>query len=131
MNIWYVISLSLVGLGIVFFIACFIAAIVQISRKGKILKEHGNRIQEQLVPLQTNVNTLNNTIGILMSDIEVKRKELFSVLEGAIKIKDNVIALLQTTKSKTKRIIEQTNNDAVKQAKTEEWINTALSYLKR
>ena len=131
MNIWYVISLSLVGLGIVIFIGCLIASIVGISRKTKTLNETSLRIQEQLAPIQTNIMTLNSTLGRIMMDIELKRSELRSLLENANKIKNNIMTLIKNSKDKTKRIIDQTNNDPVIQDKTEQWINTALGYLKR
>ena len=131
MNIWYVISLSLVGLGIVIFIGCLIASIVGISRKTKTLNETSLRIQEQLAPIQTNIMTLNSTLGRIMMDIELKRSELRSLLENANKIKNNIMTLIKNSKDKTKRIIDQTNNDPVIQDKTEQWINTALGYRKR
>lgn len=131
MNIWYVISLSLIGLGIVFFIGCLLATIIEILRKAKTLNATVGRIQEQLMPVQTNVNTLNGTVGTILSDVELKRKELHFVLESAINIKNNAMELIQTSMAKTKRIIDKTNNDSKMQAKTEEWTNIALSYLKR
>ena len=131
MNIWYVISLSLIGLGIVFFIGCLLASIVKISRKAKTLNETRARIQEQIVPIQTSVTTLNRTLGSILSDVELKRKELHVVLESVSSIKNNVVALIKTSRAKTKHIIEKTENDPVKKAQTEAWTNTALGYLKR
>lgn len=131
MNIWYVISLSLIGLGIVFFIGCLLASIVEISRKTKTLNETATRIQEKLAPVETNITTLNSTIRRILLDVEMMRTELHSVLESVYKIKNSIMALIQISKAKTDHIINKTNNDSVIQAKTEQWINTALGYLKR
>ena len=132
MNMWYWIALIIIIVGVLVFIGCLIASIGGIMKQANLLKAAGERIQQQqMQPLQTQVNLLNTTVQTIQKDVEQKKNDLTYVTECFNGIKTNVNQLVQSSKQQTKQVIKKAEQDPHIQKQTDQWTETALGFLSR
>lgn len=132
LNVWYVISLVIVGVGILSLVGLVLASIFPILKIVKGIKARVDAIQkEQMMPLQTQAEHLQLTAERLKHDMEYKKAELSDTVQCLKDVGTNVQQLALTSRMRTKTVIEKVKSDPVIQAETEQWTQTALGYLKR
>ena len=132
MNIWYISSLIIIGLGLVILVMCFLGSIFAIKKISVVLNKTLQRIQlQQVQPLQTQVNSLNSTVNRLMLDVELKKSDVAEVTECFRDIARNINQLSTSSRMSTKQLVDKVNNDPQMQAQTEQWTKIAIGYLKR
>lgn len=131
MNIWYVSSLIIIGLGIVILVGCFLGSIFAIKKILTVLNGTVQRIQQQVQPVQNQVNILNTTINRLTLDVNQKKSEVVKVTDSGKELVRNIIQLLGTSRLSTKQLVDKVNNDPQMQAQTEQWTKIGIGYLKR
>ena len=131
MNIWYVSSLIIIGLGMVIFVGCFLGSIFAIKKILMVLNGNVQRIQQQVQPVQNQVNILNKTINRLTLDVNQKKSDVVKVTDSGKELVRNIIQLLGTSRLSTKQLVDKVNNDPQMQVQTKQWTNTVMEYLKR
>ena len=131
MNIWYISSLIIIGLGIVILVGCFLGSIFAIKKILTVLNGTVQRIQQQVQPVQNQVNKLNTTINRLTLDVNQKKSEVVKVTDLGKELFRNIIQLLGTSRLSTKQLVDKVNNDPQMQVQTKQWTNTVMEYLKR
>ena len=132
MNLWYISSLIIIGLGIVILVVCFLGSIFAIRKISKVLNATLQRIQlQQMQPLQTQVSALTATANRLILDVELKKSDIVEVTDSFKDVVRNVNQLSISSRMSAKQIVDKVNNDPQKQAQTEQWTNIAMGYLKR
>lgn len=131
MNLWYISSLIIIGLGIVILVGCIFGSIFGIKKILNVLNERVQRIQQQVQPLQTQVNILSGTVNRLTLDISLKQSEIVEVTESCKKLVQNINELSVSSRLSTKQLVDKVNNDPQRQAQTEQWTNIAMGYLKK
>jgi uncharacterized protein YoxC len=132
MNLWYISSLIIIGLGIVILVVCFLGSIFAIRKISNVLNATLQRIQlHQMQPLQTQVSALTATANRLILDVELKKSDIVEVTDSFKDVVRNVNQLSISSHVSAKQIVDKVNNDPQKQAQTEQWTNIAMGYLKR
>ena len=131
MNIWYVSSLIIIGLGMVIFVGCLLGSIFAIKKILIVLNGNVQRIQQQVQPVQNQVNILNKTINRLTLDVNQKKSDVVKVTDSGKELVRNIIQLLGTSRLSTKQLVDKVNNDPQMQVQTKQWTNTVMEYLKR
>ena len=131
MNLWYISSLIIIGLGIVILVGCIFGSIFGIKKILNVLNERVQRIQQQVQPLQTQVNILSGTVNRLTLDISLKQSEIVEVTESCKKLVQNINELSVSSRLSTKQLVDKVNNDPQRQAQTEQWTTIAMGYLKK
>ena len=131
MNLWYISSLIIIGLGIVILVGCIFGSIFGIKKILNVLNERVQRIQHQVQPLQTQVNLLSGTVNRLTLDISLKQSEIVEVTESCKKLVKNINELSVSSRLSTKQLVDKVNNDPQRQAQTEQWTTIAMGYLKK
>ena len=132
MNIWYISSLIIIGLGIVILIGCILGTIFATRKISNVLNATLQRIQQQqMQPLQTQVSALSAKVNRLMLDVQLKKTDLVGVTESFKGVVRNVNHLTTSSRISTKEILDKVNNDPQRQAQTEQWTKMAMSYMKR
>ena len=131
MNIWYVSSLIIIGLGMVILVGCFLGSIFAIKKILTVLNGNVQRIQQQIQPVQNQVNILNTTINRLTLEVNQKKSEVVKVTDSGKTLVQNIIQLLGTSRLSAKQLVDKVNNDPQKQVQTKQWTNTVMDYLKR
>ena len=131
MNLWYIISLIIIGLGIVILVGCILGSISGIKKIVNVLNGRVQRIQQQVQPLQTQVNLLSITVNRLTLDISRKQSDIVEVTESCKDLVRNINQLTASSRLSTKQVVDKVNNDPQMQAQTEQWTNIAMGYLKR
>ena len=131
MNIWYVSSFIIIGLGIVILVGCFLGSIFAIKKILTLLNGNVQRIQQQVQPVQNHVNSLNTTINRLVLNINQKKSEVVKVTDSGKALVRNIIQLLGSSRLSTKQLVDKVNNDPQMQMQTKQWTNTVMDYLKK
>ena len=131
MNIWYVSSLIIIGLGMVILVGCFLGSIFTIKKILTVLNGNVQRIQRQVQPVQNQVNILNTTINRLTLEVNQKKSEVVKVTDSGKALVRNIIQLLGTSRLSAKQLVDKVNNDPQMQVQTKQWTNTVMDYLKR
>ena len=131
MNLWYISSLIIIGLGIVILVGCILGSIFSIKKIMNVLNERVQRIQQQVQPLQTQVNLLSGTANRLSLDFSLKQSEVAEVTKSCKDLVQNINQLSVSSRLTTKQLVDKVNNDPQMQAQTEQWTNIAMGYLKR
>ena len=131
MNIWYVSSIIIIGLGIVILVGCILGSIFAIKKILTVLNGNVQRIQQQVQPVQNQVNSLNTTINRLVLNINQKKSEVVKVTDSGKELVRNIIQLLASSRLNTKQLVDEVNNDPQMQVQTKQWTNTVMEYLKR
>ena len=131
MNIWYVSSLIIIGLGMVIFVGCFLGSIFTIKKILTVLNGNVQRIQQQIQPVQNQVNILKITINRLTLEVNQKKSEVVKVTDSGKALVRNIIQLLGTSRLSAKQLVDKVNNDPQMQVQTKQWTNTVMDYLKR
>ena len=132
MNLWYISSLIIIGLGFVILVACFLGSIFAIRKISNVLNATLQRIQlQQMQPLQTQVSALTATANRLILDVELKKSDIVEVADSFKDVVRNVNQLSMSSRMSAKQIVDKVNNDPQKQVQTEQWTNIAIGYLKR
>ena len=132
MNLWYISSLIIIGLGIVILVVCFLGSIFAIRKISNVLNATLQRIQlHQMQPLQTQVSALTATANRLILDVELKKSDIVEVTDSFKDVVRNVNQLSISSHVSAKQIVDKVNNDPQKQVQTEQWTNIAMGYLKR
>ena len=131
MNIWYVSSLIIIGLGMVILVGCFLGSIFAIKKIVTVLNGNVQRIQQQIQPVQNQVNILNTTINRLTLEVNQKKSEVVKVTDSGKALVRNIIQLLGTSRLSAKQLVDKVNNDPQMQVQTKQWTNTVMDYLKR
>ena len=131
MNIWYVSSFVIIGLGIVILVGCILGSIFAIKKILTVLNGNVQRIQQQVQPVQNQVNSLNTTINRLVLNINQKKSEVVKVTDSGKELVRNIIQLLASSRLNTKQLVDKVNNDPQMQVQTKKWTNTVMEYLKR
>ena len=131
MNIWYISSIIIIGLGIVILVGCFLGSIFAIKKTLTVLNGNVQRIQKQVQPVQNQVNILNTTINRLTLEVNQKKSEVVKVTDSGKELVRNIIQLLGTSRLSTKQLVDKVNNDPQMQVQTKQWTDTVMAYLKR
>lgn len=131
MNLWYVSSLIIIGLGIVILVGCILGSIFGIKKIMNVLNGTVQRIEQQVQPLQIQVNILSGTVNRLMLDISKKQSAIVEVTESCKTLVQNINQLSASSHLSTKQVVDKVNNDPQIQAQTEKWTNMAMGYLKK
>ena len=131
MNIWYVSSLIIIGLGMVILVGCFLGSIFAIKKILTVLNGNVQRIQQQIQPVQNQVNILKITINRLTLEVNQKKSEVVKVTDSGKTLVQNIIQLLGTSRLSAKQLVDKVNNDPQMQVQTKQWTNTVMDYLKR
>ena len=131
MNIWYVSSLIIIGLGMVILVGCFLGSIFAIKKIVTVLNGNVQRIQQQIQPVQNQVNILKITINRLTLEVNQKKSEVVKVTDSGKALVRNIIQLLGTSRLSAKQLVDKVNNDPQMQVQTKQWTNTVMDYLKR
>ena len=131
MNIWYVSSLIIIGLGMVILVGCFLGSIFAIKKIVTVLNGNVQRIQQQIQPVQNQVNILKITINRLTLEVNQKKSEVVKVTDSGKTLVQNIIQLLGTSRLSAKQLVDKVNNDPQMQVQTKQWTNTVMDYLKR
>ena len=131
MNIWYISSLIIIGLGIVILVGCILGSIFAIKKIMTVLNVKVQRIQKQMQPIQDQVNSLGMKVDRLSQDVELKRSAIVKVTESLKNLARNINQLTISSHMSTKQLVEKVNNDPQLVAQTEQWTNTAMDFLKR
>ena len=132
MNVWYVITLILIGLGIVIIIGSILATIFGIKKAVQIIQAHVERIQQlQVNPLQVQTTQLNAIISRVKMDVDYKKTNLTNVTECFKEVGTSVQQLAASSKYEMNQLIKHVQTDEEKKAQTEKWTNQALGFLKK
>lgn len=131
MNILLIISLVIVGLGVVIFIGSAIAAAVGAKEPGQYIIGRMQKMQSNIMPIQTEVVNLQGNIQHIKETVDAQKLELQQVKQSFIGIKSQVQQLNLTSKRKAHESIAKAEQDPAVQQNVAEYTEKAMNVLQR
>ncbi|OCS85373.1 hypothetical protein [Caryophanon tenue] len=131
MHIMYIISLALVGIGILVFLGSAIVAAVGAKEPGQYIFGRVKKMQADAMPIVTEVTKLQNNIQQVQTTVNYQKQQLQAVPQAFAGVKAQVEQLNLTAKRKAHQTITKAENDPVVQQNVEQYTEKAMDMLHR
>ena len=129
MNIWYLIALGILVIGIIVVLVAAISSMVNIKRSMTLMESTAQKLQGQLEGIQNESNTLQLKVDHLSNDMKLKVDDVKTVVTAAKGITTSLEDMNFNVQQVASKITRKVNSDLEVQMKTEQMTNQIMSFV--
>lgn len=131
MNIWYALSLGIIGIALLILIGSAIIAAIGAKEPGTYIFGRGKKMVENVKPIQAEVTALQGNIQGIKATVEHQKLQLQSVGQSFAGIKQSVQQMNLQAKNQARQSIAKAENDPTVQENVEHYTEKVASTLNR
>ena len=128
MNIWYIVALSILVVGIIVVLVAVISSIGNIKRSVTLMHNTSEQLQKQVEGIQQESTTLQTKVEHLTNDFKQKADDVKIVVTAAKGITTNLDDMNVNVQQIASKITKKVNNDPEAQAYTEQMTNQIMGF---
>lgn len=131
MNVWLIIAVVIISLGILLLVISAILSIPNINKWSTVMMGSVQRIQQQLEGLQKESNTLKGKVELLVEDLNDKSIKVQSAVNAVTNVTTSITEIQQNVSQMTSSISKKVKNDEEMQLETAQWTNIFLNIMEK
>lgn len=131
MNIWYALSLGIVGIALLIIIGSAVVAAIGAKEPGQYIFGRFKKMQQNITPIQTEVTALQSNIQGIKMTVEHQKHEIQSVGQSFAGVKHSIQQMNLQAKNQARQSIAKAENDPTVQENVEHYTEKVASTLKR
>ncbi|MBS7345618.1 MAG: hypothetical protein KIG60_08260 [Caryophanon sp.] len=131
MNIWYALSIGIVGLAFFILIGSAIIAAIGAKEPGMYIFGRGKKMVENVKPIQAEVTALQSNIQGIQSTVQQQTAQLKAVGQSFANVKQSVQQLSFQAKNQARQSIVKAENDPEVQENVEHYTEKVANTLHR
>lgn len=131
MNVWLIIAVVIISLGILLLVISAILSIPNINKWSTVMMGSVQRIQQQLEGLQKESNTLKGKVELLAEDLNDKSIKVQSAVNAVTNVTTSITEIQQNVSQKTSSISKKVENDEEMRAEAAQWSNIFLNIMEK
>lgn len=131
MNVWLIIAVVIISLGILLLVISAILSIPNINKWSTVMMGSVQRIQQQLEGLQKESNTLKGKVELLAEDLHDKSIKVQSAVNAVTNVTTSITEIQQNVSQKTSSISKKVENDEEMRAEAAQWSNIFLNIMEK